>query len=169
MLLEAKSGYTLPRGVAAIREPVGGAGGRPLGGRFVFLSGFPYLWDHAPLSADATTILSHYFAEPMSGLGVGPPPAPARALALSNPWPNPFHAALSVRLSLGRAGPVDARVVDASGRLVRMLGSGLLPAGDHVLAWDGRDAEGRLQPAGVYWLSVSAGGETSIRKLIRLP
>jgi aminopeptidase N len=168
LLLEARNGYTPPRAIAAIREPVGGAGGRPYGGRFAFLSGFPYVWDHAPLSVDATTILANYFHEPVSGLGVGHPPS-FETLQLSNPWPNPFHTGLSVRLSLGSAASVDARVMDAAGRLVRVLVAASLAPGRHVLVWDGQDATGRPQPAGVYWLSVRVGSQETVRKLVRLP
>ncbi len=46
--------------------------------------------------------------------------------------------------------PVDLRIFDLSGRLVRTLLSGSQPAGTHRVLWDGRDGDGRDAPSGVY-------------------
>uniref|UniRef100_A0A832MN13 Cytochrome c domain-containing protein n=1 Tax=Eiseniibacteriota bacterium TaxID=2212470 RepID=A0A832MN13_UNCEI len=76
-----------------------------------------------------------------------------RALA-----PNPFRDATEARFALGRAERVDAAVYDVMGREVRSLARGLwLAPGEHALRWDGRDRDGRVVSAGVYFVRVRTG------------
>ena len=57
---------------------------------------------------------------------------------------------------------LDARVdvVSPAGRLLRVLAEGPVEAGAREVAWDGRDAEGRPAPAGVYIVRAQASGRT---------
>jgi flagellar hook assembly protein FlgD len=56
---------------------------------------------------------------------------------------------------------------DASGRIVRHLHDGDLPAGETPLSWDGRDDGGREVSAGVYLVKVTTpAGETSGRVVL---
>ena len=82
--------------------------------------------------------------------------------------PNPFSAVTGIRLALGRAGPVRIRIHDTSGRLVRVLDQASRPAGEHTVAWDGRDEAGRKVGAGIYWVRVLSGGRSSHGKVVRL-
>ena len=45
---------------------------------------------------------------------------------------------------------VRLEIFDARGRLVRIVHDGVLAAGDHQLAWNGRDDSGRALASGVY-------------------
>lgn len=81
--------------------------------------------------------------------------------------PNPSRGECTLRLALPAPGRVHVRVLDAAGRLVRELGTGLRPAGDHVFGWDGRDAAGRLVPPGVYLATVTAGGQRASARILR--
>jgi flagellar hook assembly protein FlgD len=75
--------------------------------------------------------------------------------------------------SLTRFGPGNAplsgeTVFDVTGRLVRRLVDGTLPAGDHAIEWDGRtDAMGSM-PSGVYLYRLEAGGEAVERRMLLL-
>ncbi len=61
------------------------------------------------------------------------------------------------------AGSVRAVVSDATGRAVRTLDLGALPAGTHPLGWDELDDAGRPVAPGVYSLAVSAAdGGTAV-------
>lgn len=51
---------------------------------------------------------------------------------------------------------VAIRVLDASGRIVARMPVGIRDTGTHHASWDGRDAHGRVQPAGAYALRVDA-------------
>ena len=66
--------------------------------------------------------------------------------------------------------PAAARldVVDVSGRHLRTLLAGELPAGEHVARWDGRDDAGRALGAGVYLVRLDAGGTREARSLVLL-
>jgi hypothetical protein len=64
--------------------------------------------------------------------------------------PNPFNPATELRYKLGRDGHVTLRVYDLAGRLVRTLVDERQAAGSHGVFWNGRDAAGRVAPAGVY-------------------
>jgi hypothetical protein len=64
--------------------------------------------------------------------------------------PNPGAGRTSVRYALPTSGAAAIAIYDASGRLVRTMASGRQVAGEHTMNWDGRDASGRLVPAGVY-------------------
>lgn len=53
-------------------------------------------------------------------------------------------------LGLGEAAHIKVAVYDLAGRLVRGLHDGMLEAGPHHIAWDGRDDAGRQATSGVY-------------------
>ena len=57
---------------------------------------------------------------------------------------------------------------DVSGRLVRTLTGGDQPAGRHVAAWDGADANGRALPNGIYLVRLSTDGRQITRRVTRL-
>ncbi len=75
---------------------------------------------------------------------------------------------LEVSFTLDDAAFVTAAVFDADGRRVRDLESGLLPAGEHALRWDGRDAEGRPVPGGPHFLRLETNGRAQTRALVRV-
>jgi hypothetical protein len=51
---------------------------------------------------------------------------------------------------------------------VRLLREGPFLAGEHDVFWDATDEAGRRVAAGVYFLRLTHGGETAVRKLVRL-
>ncbi|HEX7880389.1 MAG TPA: hypothetical protein VF720_13320 [Candidatus Eisenbacteria bacterium] len=77
--------------------------------------------------------------------------------------PNPSPKGVSIRFGLGAPMPVGYRVYDVRGRLVRDSGSRELVPGEQRLDWDGRDAGGRLAPAGVYYIELGVGAERVVR------
>ncbi len=85
----------------------------------------------------------------------GVPEAPARLLANH---PNPFRAATTITYALSRTAPVELAVYDAQGRRVRTLTTGMRPAGEHALRWDGRTDEGMRSAGGVYFLRLLVAG-----------
>lgn len=79
-------------------------------------------------------------------------------ISLAPPVPNPFTALMELMLVLDRASRIDAEIVDASGRVVRILASGELAAGRHPLAWDGTADDGRRAASGVYFVRARRNG-----------
>ena len=82
-------------------------------------------------------------------------------------WPNPFRETVQLRLALPLAGSYRAEIFDAQGRLQRALG-GESAAGELSLLWDGRDAAGRVAPAGLYFVRVASGGAEWRGRVLRL-
>ena len=104
-------------------------------------------------------------------VGVDDPVAaggPAR-LAWSAVSPSPARAGSeTVRLTLAArdAGRAEVTLYDARGRRVRTVFAGVLAAGTHTLAWDGRDDAGRAAAPGLYFARARAGDAVAVRKLV---
>jgi hypothetical protein len=92
-------------------------------------------------------------------------PGAARGIRLGPALPNPFALDLRMSFALERAGRVRLSLHDASGRRVAILVDGWRAAGAHEARWDGRDAQGRDLPNGVYLAVLEAGGARSSRKI----
>ena len=89
---------------------------------------------------------------------------------LPPPRPNPFNPATSVQFTLPEPTAVRLAVFDERGRRLAVLTAGVLPAGDHLVRWDGRDDAGRRLPGGLYLLRLEAAGRPSLnRKVVLLP
>jgi len=90
---------------------------------------------------------SYSRAEGATGVDAMPAAPGARLLS---PYPNPFNPNTTVSFSLERESRARVEILDFSGRRLRTLHAGVLPAGTHELQWDGRDDAGRAQASGVY-------------------
>jgi hypothetical protein len=80
--------------------------------------------------------------------------------------PNPFRDQTSLRFRLERSGAASMRIYDASGRVVRDLGSREFAQGYHEIPWDGRDTNGRKLSAGVYFARLSAASLVRTRRIV---
>lgn len=68
--------------------------------------------------------------------------------------PNPFNPQTEIAYSLAAAGPVELSVHDLGGRRLAVLERAYREAGQHRLAWDGRNARGEALASGVYLVSL---------------
>ncbi len=82
------------------------------------------------------------------------------------PWPNPASAGVKMRLEVARPAPVDLRIYDARGRLVRAWSGEQVAAGTREYFWDGHDLSGRPAPAGLYLVRMRSGAAQTVRPLI---
>ena len=100
----------------------------------------------------------------------GPSLPRAGAIDLAQNSPNPFNPSTTVSFSVGGEQPLQAKlaVYDIRGALVRTLLNELVEPGTRRLEWDGRDGNGRQLSSGVYFLRLSAGAQTRVRKMILL-
>lgn len=83
-------------------------------------------------------------------------------------YPNPFTSSAQIRLSCGpSAKKIELRVYDACGDLVKSFDlSSLVPRGSFFVSWYGDDDAGRMLPAGLYFVELKAGPETSTQKVV---
>ncbi|MEO0068974.1 MAG: FlgD immunoglobulin-like domain containing protein, partial [candidate division WOR-3 bacterium] len=79
--------------------------------------------------------------------------------------PNPFKGLTAISIPLSAQGRTKVGIFDVSGRVVKTLVDGLLPAGVYSFVWDGTDINGRRAPAGVYMILVSTQGAIKTTKV----
>ncbi len=85
-------------------------------------------------------------------------PTPRSPLRLGPAHPMPFNPRTVIPFTLTRAGNLRLSVVDAKGRVVRVLETGWWPAGPGQTVWDGTDHAGRPVASGAYRAVLQAGG-----------
>ncbi len=91
------------------------------------------------------------------------------AFVLGANYPNPFNPGTTIPFAVpAEAGDVDLTIYNVLGQPVRQVWNGPLAAGEHRLAWDGRDAQGKSVAAGVYLYRLQMGEQTRIRKMVKL-
>ena len=81
-------------------------------------------------------------------------------------YPNPFNPDTRITYSLPRNSFVSIKVFNELGRRVRSLVSQNMPAGEHNVAWNGIDENGRSVSAGIYFARVKAMGEVKMIKML---
>lgn len=96
-------------------------------------------------------------------------PSARPQFAMSAPWPNPASGVVRLSLSLEKPGSIDVAAFDVTGRRVRTLLSGDVPAGPRELRWELRDRRGRRLGAGTYWIRAASAGGVVTRRLVLLP
>lgn len=89
---------------------------------------------------------------------------PART-QLMGARPNPFSKSSVIAFALSAESPFAVNIYDVSGRLVRDLAEGVLPAGEHEIRWDGTDRSGNRVASGVYFYTFQAGNVVAKEKI----
>ncbi|MBK7368783.1 MAG: hypothetical protein IPJ04_12995 [Candidatus Eisenbacteria bacterium] len=92
--------------------------------------------------------------------------APPAAFALTLGGVNPMCAHGVLRLAVPRTSRVRVTVFDATGRSIRTLADGELPAGTHTLEWDGADAAGHRAANGLYFARCDAAGTPLVARFV---
>jgi hypothetical protein len=83
--------------------------------------------------------------------------------------PNPARGFVRVEFFLPHPAWAKVRILDVHGALVRQLTEGQRTAGSHPLNWDGTDARGRRQGAGVYFVVLETSTVRKTKRLTLLP
>ncbi len=99
-----------------------------------------------------------------AGAITGEPAAPGLTMLAQN-FPNPFTPETRIVYSVGRDAHVELAVYDIAGRLVTVLASGEVAAGNHKVSWDGKDSEGRPAAPGIYFYRLETPERTISRKM----
>ncbi|MFQ5652442.1 MAG: FlgD immunoglobulin-like domain containing protein [bacterium] len=87
---------------------------------------------------------------------------------LAQNYPNPFNPATTIPFTVPEAGDVTLSIYDIGGRQIRNLVRGRMSAGQHKVAWDGRDDAGRTVASGMFLYELEAGAFRQVRKLLLL-
>jgi len=91
-----------------------------------------------------------------------------RRSSLGLSFPNPAKGDATIPFTLGKAASVRVRILDLSGRQVRLLVDEAMEGGSRLVTWDGRDDWGNLVPAGIYLYQLQMPGFEASRRLVRL-
>jgi hypothetical protein len=126
---------------------------------------YTYFLQYAPGAATlASGRVIKFVPKNLSTAAAGEPPA--AGFGFSAGAANPVRPGASIGFSLDRPARVTLEVFDIQGRMVRRLADGPMVAGVHAVAWDGRDRNGRLLPAGIYLQRLEADGRKVTRKVL---
>lgn len=122
------------------------------------------LWTHSPDGSYGPLMALLVSPE---GVSIDPATRLPPALAVLSAGPSPMRDDFTMRFRSGQAQRLDADVYDLLGRRVRALERGLaLPAGDHQVRWDGRDALGERVRPGVYVVRLRSGAGIASSRVV---
>jgi hypothetical protein len=99
------------------------------------------------------------------GAGISAGEVPITEFDLKRNVPNPFGPMTTIIFDVPRQAPVEIVIYDPLGREVRVLERGVIPAGRHMITWDGRDRNGKDVGAGLYFCRMKAGKFTKTQKM----
>ncbi len=88
--------------------------------------------------------------------------------ALSQNYPNPFNPVTRFSVDIPSYSDVTVTVFDILGHKVATLLSGQHDAGTMTIEWDGKDQQGVSASSGVYFVRMSAGNFSEVRKIMLL-
>ncbi|MFZ5519289.1 MAG: T9SS type A sorting domain-containing protein [Candidatus Zhuqueibacterota bacterium] len=81
-------------------------------------------------------------------------------------YPNPFNSATKIAFHLPESGHVKLRIVDITGKVIKILTDEFLSAGKHEIVWYGTDSQFRQAASGIYFYQLNSGIFSSYKKLI---
>ena len=138
----------------------------------------PELTPDAPFLVDlvaAVRAVREAYDERLANLPVlldfptGPePPGPGDANVVLQNYPNPFTDETTIEYSIAEEGDVSLDVFDALGQRVVTLAVGNRGPATYTVAWDGRSANGRDVPTGVYVIRLTTPQGTSAVRALKL-
>jgi hypothetical protein len=88
------------------------------------------------------------------------------ASSLLGAMPNPFAGVTKIKFQVPSAQEMTIQLFDIHGRLIKTLVEGTISAGYHQVAFNNRDANGRLLVNGVYFCRMQAKGFEKTMKLL---
>jgi len=97
---------------------------------------------------------------------LAPLPPEAARFDLAPNFPNPFNPRTRIRFTVPDGGKVALRILDLRGRVVITLVDGDVTPGEHQVAWDGCDADGRAVASGTYLARLESDTALATRKLL---
>ena len=97
---------------------------------------------------------------------------PEQTRLLQN-YPNPFNPETWIPFQLAQDATVTIKIYDVTGKQIRMIQLGHLPAGNYVessraIYWDGKTNTGEQVSSGTYFYQLKAGDYTETRKMVIL-
>ena len=97
---------------------------------------------------------------------------PTQTQLLAN-YPNPFNPETWIPFQLAQVATVTAQIYDVTGKQIRMIQLGHVPAGNYVesnraIYWEGKTNTGEQVSSGTYFYQLKAGDYTETLKMVIL-
>jgi len=87
------------------------------------------------------------------------------SLTLESVHPNPFNPNTTIELRSPDNRTITIQVIDARGRIIRLLPAELVP-GPNLVQWNGRDSNGKPVASGAYFFSIRGGNQAPLRAVL---
>ncbi len=81
-------------------------------------------------------------------------------------YPNPFYAKTSIAFDVVAPGPIKVTILNALGQVVTTLADRSFQAGTSTLIWNGRDAQNKRVPSGVYFYTLESNDTKLSRSML---
>ncbi len=120
-----------------------------------------FLWDGTTYTWDLSSMANYQFSDISTVV-----PAQSTGLTPLLVHPNPTNGEVRIGITPSGTDDVQVLVLDLRGGEVRRVHQGPLPAGEHQLVWDGRDANGQPVADGNYVVRVVQGPRAATRQVI---
>jgi hypothetical protein len=95
-------------------------------------------------------------------------PDPAGEFGMHQNYPNPFNPQTHIEYTVRESSPVELKVYNTLGQLVRTLVDDYKTTGEYSVVWDGKDTSGNTVTSGSYYYQIKMGEFTSTKKMIHI-
>lgn len=83
-------------------------------------------------------------------------------------FPNPFNPSTTFKFRITNAGPIQIKIFDIAGSLIKTISAEAQYPGESEIVWDGTNDYGEKQPSGVYVYQLISSSGSEARKMILL-
>ncbi len=85
---------------------------------------------------------------------------------LNSVFPNPFNPSTFITYSIAAPTQVQISIFNSRGQIVRNLFNGNKGIGNHRIEWNGKDESGNNCTTGIYYIRLTAGRDSFVRKAV---
>lgn len=85
-----------------------------------------------------------------------------------NNFPNPFNSHTIIRYQSGKTSYVTISIYNSLGQKITTLYQGLVSAGEHSIAWSGKEQHGGEVPSGMYFVRFDTAEKSELLKIMLL-
>ncbi|MDP8201543.1 MAG: FlgD immunoglobulin-like domain containing protein [Candidatus Tenebribacter burtonii] len=88
---------------------------------------------------------------------------------LNGNYPNPFNPTTTISFSVAQTSSlVNVEIFNIKGQKVKQLVNEVLPAGKHIVVWNGKDDNGKQAASGIYFYKMKSRDYQKSRKMLLL-
>lgn len=86
-------------------------------------------------------------------------------LRLTN-FPNPFNPSTTISFNLNKSEAVEVIIFNQRGQIVKRFSRQILPAGNNLIFWDGKNIDGHIVCSGIYYTKVIINNKNKTKKML---